>query len=146
MERTLFGGITRDFGRDIPGAPAKFEKHTFVFNFCPLTLSHSFRKVSHYDRDSGTGVSGRPGHRTMEINGKSTVSYLVHPSRTLLYAYFNRSGSKEPYSNQARRGIAPLYGGTFARSYSVSREVSHYVPLGNKSPEIWAIVASRALE
>ena len=30
---------------------------------------------------------------------KSTVGYLgAHPSRALLYAYFNRSGSKEPFS------------------------------------------------
>ena len=30
---------------------------------------------------SGTGMTGRPGHRTMEMNGRSTVSYLVRTPR-----------------------------------------------------------------
>ena len=36
----------------------------------------------------------------MEINGKYRVvrTPRAHPSHTLLYAYFNRSGSKEPFS------------------------------------------------
>ena len=34
---------------------------------------------------SGTGMTGRPGHRTMEMNGRSTVSYLV---RTPLAPFF----------------------------------------------------------
>ena len=35
----FLGGISRDFGRDIPGAPEKFEKKKFVFNF--RSLNHS---------------------------------------------------------------------------------------------------------
>ena len=32
-EAKLFGGISRDFWWDAPGAPEKFEKKKFVFNF-----------------------------------------------------------------------------------------------------------------
>ena len=35
-ESKLFGGISRDFWRDVPGVPAKFEKIKFVFNFWTL--------------------------------------------------------------------------------------------------------------
>ena len=35
-ETKFFGGISRDFGRDIPGLPEEFEKNNFVFNFWPL--------------------------------------------------------------------------------------------------------------
>ena len=72
--------------------------------------------------NSGTGMTGRPGHRTMEVSGRSTVSLPhAHPSRTLLYAYFNRFGSKELFSFPgATWDHFRLYGGTFARSYSVS--------------------------
>ena len=35
-ETKCFGGISRDFRRDIPGVPEKFEKRKFVFNSCPL--------------------------------------------------------------------------------------------------------------
>ena len=34
----FLGRISRDFGRDIPGAPEKFEKTKFVFNSRPLCL------------------------------------------------------------------------------------------------------------
>ena len=34
----LFGGISRDFCRDIPGAPEKFEKKELVFNFWSLNV------------------------------------------------------------------------------------------------------------
>ena len=44
-------------------------------------------------------MTGRPGHRTMEMNGTSTVSYLMRTPRVpFCHAYFNRSGSKEPFS------------------------------------------------
>ena len=36
QETKLFGGISRDFAQDFPGAPEKFEKKTFVFDFYPL--------------------------------------------------------------------------------------------------------------
>ena len=35
-ETKLLGGLSRDSCRDIPGAPEKFEKKMFVFNFCSL--------------------------------------------------------------------------------------------------------------
>ena len=40
----------------------------------------------------GTGMTGRPGHRTIQM--KHRVAPCAHPSRTLLYVYFNRSGSE----------------------------------------------------
>ena len=41
---------------------------------------------------SETGVTGQAGHRTMEMNGRSTVSYLVRTPRVpFLYARFNSS-------------------------------------------------------
>ena len=38
----------------------------------------SLRNWGKSPEDSGTGVTGRPGHRAMGMNGKSTASYLVH--------------------------------------------------------------------
>ena len=39
---------------------------------------------------SGTSMTGRPGHRAMETDGRSTVSYLVRAPRVaFLYAKFN---------------------------------------------------------
>ena len=35
----LFGRITQDFCRDIPGVPEKFEKNKLVFNSCPLYVA-----------------------------------------------------------------------------------------------------------
>ena len=35
-ETKLFGGISRDFCRDVLGAPEKFEKKKFVLNSRPL--------------------------------------------------------------------------------------------------------------
>ena len=35
-ETKLFGGISRDFCRDIPGVPEKFENKKFMFNSRPL--------------------------------------------------------------------------------------------------------------
>ena len=47
----LFVGISRDFCWDIPGVPEKAEKKEVCVQF------------------SGAGMSGRLGHRTMEMNG-----------------------------------------------------------------------------
>ena len=44
----LLGGISQDFGRDIPGAPEKFEKKTSVFDFGP---SQRGRKSSWSSKD-----------------------------------------------------------------------------------------------
>ena len=38
-ETKLFGGISRDFCRDMPGVPEKFEKVKVVFNSRPLPMS-----------------------------------------------------------------------------------------------------------
>ena len=36
--QNFMGGISRDFGRDIPGAPEKFEKKKSGFNFRPVNF------------------------------------------------------------------------------------------------------------
>ena len=57
----------------------------------------------------GTGMTGRPGHPR---DGNEWKKYRVvpraHPLRTLLYAYFNRSGSKGAFSFPGRREIASV--------------------------------------
>ena len=40
-----------------------------------------FKTLEMKDGWSGTGMTGRPGHRTMDMNGRSTVSYLVRTPR-----------------------------------------------------------------
>ena len=50
----------------------------------------------------GTGMTGRSGHRTMEMNGKSTVSYLV---RTPILKGLEVKGF---LAFQGRRGIASV--------------------------------------
>ena len=41
-------------------------------------------------------MTGRAGHQTMEMNGGSTASYpRVHPSRPLVYTWFNRFVTKK---------------------------------------------------
>ena len=44
-ETKLFGRISRDFWRDVPGVPEKFEKKSFVFDFFDqiLTRFHGIR-------------------------------------------------------------------------------------------------------
>ena len=66
-------------------------------------------------------MTGRPGHRTMEMIGGSSAPYLARtPSVPLLCTSFNRVGSKERFRLPgAGGGSFPLYGGTFAGSYSV---------------------------
>ena len=64
---------------------------------------------------------------------KYRVVPRAHPSRTLPYAYFNRSGSKGAFSFPgATSPTLPLYGGTFARSYLVSTvlnsKVTNFTP------------------
>ena len=49
--------------------------------------------------DSGTGMTGRPGHCKMEMNGRSTTSYLVRTPRIpFCMLIFRRSGSKGAFS------------------------------------------------
>ena len=48
---------------------------------------------------SGTSMTGRLGHRTMSLNGRSTVSYLTRTPRVPLFVLVNyRSGSKAGFS------------------------------------------------
>ena len=67
-------------------------------------------------------MTGRPGYRTMEMIGGSSAPYLARtPCVPLFCTSFNRVGNKERFRLPgAGGGSFPLYGGTFARSYSVS--------------------------
>ena len=67
-------------------------------------------------------MTGRPGYRTMEMIGGSSAPYLARtPCVPLFCASFNRVGNKERFRLLGVGGGSfPLYGGTFARSYSVS--------------------------
>ena len=67
-------------------------------------------------------MTGRPGYRTMEMIGGSSAPYLARtPCVPLFCTSFNRVGNKERFGLPgAGGGSFPLYGGTFARSYSVS--------------------------
>ena len=67
-------------------------------------------------------MTGRPGYRTMEMIGGSSAPYLARtPCVPLFCTSFNRVGNKERFRPPgAGGGSFPLYGGTFARSYSVS--------------------------
>ena len=78
------------------------------------------------ERKSGTDMTGRPGYRTMEMIGGSSAPYLARtPCVPLFCTSFNRVGNKERFRLPgAGGGSFPLYGGTFARSYSVSRKIS----------------------
>ena len=65
-------------------------------------------------------MTGRPGYRTMEMIGGSSAPYLARtPCVPLFCTSFNRVGNKERFRLPgAGGGSFPLYGGTFARSYS----------------------------
>ena len=69
-------------------------------------------------------MTGRPGHRTMEMTGGSSAPYLAcTPCVPLFCSLFNRGGNRRAFSLPgAGGGSFPLYGGTFARSYSVSTD------------------------
>ena len=73
-------------------------------------------------RFSMPNMTGRPGYRTMEMTGGSSAQYLARtPCVPLFCTSFNRIGNKERFRLPgAGGGSFPLYGGTFARSYSVS--------------------------
>ena len=67
-------------------------------------------------------MTGRPAHRTMEMNGGSSVPYLA---RTLAFPCSVQCligvEAEGLFDYQGRAGIIfPLYGGTFGQSYSVS--------------------------
>ena len=80
----------------IPRAPSSESRK---FRFFVLTRDESRLRPHILMRivrmSSGTNMTGRPGDRTMEMNGGSTASYLVSTLCVpVFFAYFNRSGSK----------------------------------------------------
>ena len=79
--------------------------------------------LAKFFKRSGTDMTGRPGYRTMEMIGGSSASYLARtPCVPLFCTSFNRVGKKERFRLPgAGGGSFPLCGGTFARSYSVSK-------------------------
>ena len=90
--------------------------------------------------ESGTDMTGRPGYRTMEMIGGSSAPYLAcTPCVPLFCTSFNRGGNRSAFRLPgAGGGSFPLYGGTFARSYSVSTEdslVSFFWDFGPKGLE-----------
>ena len=57
----------------------------------------------------GPGMTGRPGYRTMEMNGRSTVSYLVRTPRVPFFMhYFIGLEAKGRLAFQGRCGIASV--------------------------------------
>ena len=67
-------------------------------------------------------MTGRPGYRTMEMNGGSSAPYLAcTPYVPSFCTLFNRGGKRGAFRlSGAGGGAFPLYGGTFARSFLVS--------------------------
>ena len=58
---------------------------------------------------SGGDMTGRPGHRTMEMNGKSTVSYLMRTPRVPFFMLILVGlEAKNLLVFQGRRGIASV--------------------------------------
>ena len=68
-------------------------------------------------------MTGRPGYRTVEMIGGSSAPYLAFtPCVPLFCTSFNRGGNRGAFRLPGAGGGSmtfPLYGGTFARSYSV---------------------------
>ena len=93
-----------------------------ISRISPNTLS-TLQKLK-----SMPNMTGRPGYRTMEMNGGSSAPYLARtPCVPLFSTLFNRGGNKERFRLPgAGGGSFPLCGGTFARSYSVSIKGSFY--------------------
>ena len=58
---------------------------------------------------SGTGMMGRPGHHTMEMNGRSTASYLVRAPRVAFFMLILIGlEAKGLLAFQGERGIASV--------------------------------------
>ena len=67
-------------------------------------------------------MTGRPGYRTVEMNGGSSAPYLAcTPCVPLFCTLFNRGGNRRAFRLPGTGGGSfPLCDGTFDRSYSVS--------------------------
>ena len=76
-----------------------------------LSQSHCSRKGM-----SMPNMTGRPGYRTMEMNGGSSAPYLARtPYVPLFSTLFNRGGNSRAFRLPgAGGGSFPLYGGTYA--------------------------------
>ena len=84
---------------------------------------HSLNASPLFTENSMRNITGRPGHRTMEMNGASSAPYHAHtPCVPLFCTFFNGGGSRRAFRLPGvGRGSFPLCGGAFARSYSVSK-------------------------
>ena len=66
-------------------------------------------------------MTGRPGHRTMEINGGNSAAYLARtPCAPLFCTCLVGVETEGRFRLPGWAGIISLYGGSFARSYLVS--------------------------
>ena len=73
-------------------------------------------------------MTGRPGCWTMEVIRGSSVSYLAcTPCVPFFVLCLIGVEAEGLLDYQGRAGSFPLYGGTFARSYSVSKKVSKII-------------------
>ena len=88
----------------------------------PIPVKPQFAKNASEEGYFGDQNIGRPGHRTMEVIGGSTVSYLARtPCVPVLLLISINSGSKGAFRLPGGDvGSLLLYVGTLARSYSVS--------------------------
>ena len=72
-------------------------------------------------------MTGRPGHRTMEINGGSSAPHLARtPCVPLFCTSFIRGGNRRAFRLPGTGGDTFHCTGTFARSYSVSKFVCDF--------------------
>ena len=88
----------------------------------PFALSNSTQSVPN--------MIGRPGCRTFEMNGRSSASHLAC-TPCVPFSFVHCLIRVEQRGFQTTRGglgSLPLYGGTFARSYSVSKKAINTPP------------------
>ena len=100
----------------------------FQESFALLVLLSSFFERGEKTTPSMPNMIGRPGHGTMEMFGGSSAPYLVcTPCVALFCTSFNRGGNRGAFRLPgAGGGSFPLCSGTFARSYSVSKNGPFY--------------------
>ena len=94
----------------------------------PLKRKHSSLVVLQRSKDPMPNMTGRLGYWTKEMNGGSSAAYLARtPCIPLCCTLLNRDGNRMVFRLGAGGGSFPLYGGTFARSYSVSKDPNYRV-------------------
>ena len=101
-------------------------ENEMVKTYRDLSCSGASRTNVKKESKSMRNMTGRPGHWTMEMNGGSSAPYLARtPCVPLFCTLFTRDGNRMAFRLPgAGGGSCPLYGGTFARSYSVSKQGS----------------------